>query len=206
MVIMRRMQSAAARLLCVLILGLQGGVAAQAEEAQEETAKPKVRLSTTLGDIDLALFPDRAPLTVANFLRLVDDGFYDGLIFHRVIANFMIQAGGHDAEMHYRDPPATVPNESFNGLRNRKFRIAMARQSDPDSADAQFFINVSNNTHLDAKPGTPGYTVFGEVIAGHEVVEQIELADTVNFDLGDGTRMAAVPASPIVITKATRLP
>jgi cyclophilin family peptidyl-prolyl cis-trans isomerase len=182
------------------------GTGRASEPAAEETESPKVRLTTTLGDIDIALYPERAPVTVANFLRLVDDGFYDGLIFHRVIANFMIQAGGYDEQMNYREPPATVPNESFNGLRNRKYRLAMARQSHPDSADAQFFINVNNNSHLDARPGEPGYTVFGEVIAGHDVVEEIELTDTINYDAGDGVRMAAVPETPIVITAAARLP
>jgi len=189
----------------ILTVGLTAaGHASESSTGHAES--PKVRLTTTAGNIDIALYPERAPLTVANFLRLVDDGFYDGLIFHRVIANFMIQGGGYDAQMNYREPPATVANESFNGMRNRKYRIAMARQSHPDSADAQFFINVNNNTHLDARPGEPGYTVFGEVIAGHDVVEEIELADTINYDAGDGVRMAAVPETAIVITHAARLP
>ena len=193
--------------LGMLTASLSEGVrAAEAAGPAKGAGAPTVRLTTTLGDIDIALYPERAPLTVANFLRLVDDGFYDGLIFHRVIANFMIQAGGYDAKMNYREPPATVPNESFNGQRNRKYRVAMARQSHPDSADAQFFINVNNNSHLDARPGEPGYTVFGEVVAGHDVVEEIELADTVNYDAGDGVRMAGVPETPIVITRAVRLP
>lgn len=192
-------------LLALFTLGFTSAArAAAASSANDPT--PTIRLTTTMGDIDIVLQPDRAPLTVANFLRLVEDGFYDGLIFHRVIANFMIQAGGYDPDMNYRAPPATVPNESFNGLRNRKYRVAMARQNDPDSADAQFFINVNNNTHLDASPGQPGYTVFGEVVAGHDVVEEIELADTINFDAGDGVRMAAVPETPIIITRAVRLP
>lgn len=197
--------------LGMLTASLSDGVRAAAASAEatapaKGAGAPTVRLTTTLGDIDIALYPERAPLTVANFLRLVDDGFYDGLIFHRVIANFMIQAGGYDAQMNYREPPATVANESFNGQRNRKYRVAMARQSHPDSADAQFFINVNNNSHLDARPGEPGYSVFGEVVAGHDVVEEIELADTVNFDAGDGVRMAGVPETPIVITRAIRLP
>jgi peptidyl-prolyl cis-trans isomerase A (cyclophilin A) len=163
--------------------------------------EPRVRLSTTLGNIDVELFPDRAPRTVANFLRLVDDGFYDGLIFHRVIANFMIQTGGYDASMKHREPPATVPNESFNGLQNRTGTLAMARLDDPDSAGAQFYINVNDNAHLDAAPGVPGYTVFGRVIAGMDVVIDIELADT-----GIQADMAGVPDTPIVLERAERLP
>jgi len=196
-------------LLMVLLLGLSGAIDAAAQDAAGAAAndpEPKVRLTTTLGNIDVVLFPDRAPLSVANFLRLVDDGFYDGLIFHRVIANFMIQAGGFDAEMNYRDVPDTVANESSNGLKNRKFRLAMARQNDPDSAGAQFFINVRNNPHLDATSRQPGYSVFGEVIDGQDVVEQIELLDTTNFKMPDGSRMAAVPETPVVIIEATRLP
>ena len=196
-------------LLMVLLLGLSGAIDAAAQDAAGAAAndpEPKVRLTTTLGNIDVVLFPDRAPLSVANFLRLVDDGFYDGLIFHRVIANFMIQAGGFDAEMNYRDVPDTVANESSNGLKNRKFRLAMARQNDPDSAGAQFFINVRTNPHLDATSRQPGYSVFGEVIDGEDVVEQIELLDTTNFKMPDGSRMAAVPETPVVIIEATRLP
>jgi peptidyl-prolyl cis-trans isomerase A (cyclophilin A) len=161
----------------------------------------RVRLVTTEGTIDVALFQDRAPRTVANFLRLVDDGFYDGLIFHRVIANFMIQTGGYEPGMRYREPPATVPNESFNGLRNRRGTLAMARLDDPDSAESQFFINVNDNTHLDAAPGRPGYTVFGRVVEGMDVVTAIELADT-----GVQAGHAGVPDTPIVIEEARRLP
>jgi cyclophilin family peptidyl-prolyl cis-trans isomerase len=180
--------------LALLISLLLSGAAHAAEE-------PRVRLTTTTGTIEIRLFPDQAPRTVANFLRLVDAGFYDGLIFHRVIANFVIQAGGYEPDMTYREPPGTVPNESFNGLRNRKGTLAMARLQDPDSAEAQFFINVNNNPHLDARPGRPGYTVFGEVTNGMDVVVDIELTNT-----GVRNGMAGVPENPIVIESATRLP
>jgi peptidyl-prolyl cis-trans isomerase A (cyclophilin A) len=180
--------------LALLSALLLTGIAHAAEE-------PRVRLTTTAGTIDVRLFPDKAPRTAANFLRLVDAGFYDGLIFHRVIANFVIQAGGYDSDLAYREPPGTVPNESFNGLRNRKGTLAMARLQDPDSAEAQFFINVNDNTHLDAGPGRPGYTVFGEVIDGMDVVIDIELANT-----GVRNGMAGVPENAIVIERATRLP
>lgn len=161
---------------------------------------PQVRLSTTMGTIDIELFEERAPQTVANFLRLVEDGFYDGLIFHRVVAGFVIQAGGYDAAMSYREPPGNIPNESDNGLKNTRGTLAMARLDDPDSANSQFFINVADNTHLDAGPGKPGYSVFGRVIDGMDVVTEIELSNT-----GRKAGMAGVPDTPIVIERAERL-
>ncbi len=161
---------------------------------------PTVRLTTNLGDIDIELYPDKAPVTVRNFLQLVDDGFYDGLVFHRVVANFVIQAGGYDANLNYREPPGTILNESKNGLPNRKGSIAMARLTDPDSASSQFFINTSHNPNLDATRGKPGYTVFGQVIAGMGVVAEIELVDT---HLEGG--MSGVPEKDVVISRATRL-
>ncbi|MDH3641194.1 MAG: peptidylprolyl isomerase [Gammaproteobacteria bacterium] len=170
-----------------------------AEEAQ--AANPQVRLETSLGTIDIELYPEFAPVTVENFLGLVDDDFYNGLIFHRVIANFMIQAGGYDSDMNYRNEPGTIVNESANGLLNRKGYLAMARLTDPDSAGAQFFINVRRNPHLDGKRGAPGYAVFGKVTAGWDVVEEIELSDT-----GIKAGMPAVPDTPIVINRAIRLP
>jgi len=179
-------------LLALCIIG--GATAANADEA------PSVLLETSAGEIRIRLLPDKAPRTVDNFLQLADDGFYDGLIFHRVIANFVIQAGGYDAELNHRKPPRTVANESFNGLRNRRGTVAMARLSDPNSADAQFFINVNDNAHLDAKAGQPGYTVFGEVTAGMDAVTAIELSDT---QVRNG--MAGVPEAPIVIHRLRRV-
>ena len=179
-------------LLALCIAG--GAAAAEAEDA------PLVQLDTTVGEIRIRLFPDKAPRTVRNFLRLAEDGFYDGLIFHRVLANFVIQAGGYDAEMNRREPPGAVANESFNGLRNRRGTVAMARLADPDSADAQFFINLKDNAHLDAKPGQPGYTVFGEVVSGMDAVTAIELSDT---EVRQG--MAGVPRAPIIINRLTRI-
>lgn len=181
-----------AALSCVALAA--GTVQAAAED------NPRVRLGTSLGDIDLELYPDRAPRTVANFLERVDEGFYEGLIFHRVVAGFVIQTGGYDAEMNYREPPGNVPNESTNGLRNTRGTLAMARLADPDSANTQFFINVKDNGHLDPAAGQPGYTVFGRVIDGMDVVTEIELSDTTRQG-----GMAGVPETPIVIERATRL-
>ena len=174
------------------------------ETAAEQISPPiqqqTVRLETTHGNIDIRLDPARAPHSVANFLQLVDDDFYSGLIFHRVVAGFVIQAGGYDENLTYRPPPGTVVNESMNGLRNQKYSVAMARLSDPDSADTQFFINTKHNPNLDGSRGKPGYTVFGQVVAGMDVVIHIELVDT---HLEGG--MAGVPEEDVTITRAIRL-
>ena len=155
---------------------------------------PRVNLVTSEGLIEIELLPKFAPKHVANFLALIEEGFYVGLVFHRVIPNFMIQAGGYDAELTYRPRDGQVDNESFNGLRNKRYTVAMARLSDPNSADTQFFINVRDNPQLDAQPGEPGYTVFGRVVSGMDVIETIELTDT-HLRMG----MAAVPEKAIVI-------
>lgn len=160
---------------------------------------PRVNLITSEGLIEIELLPKFAPKHVANFLTLVEEGFYVGLVFHRVIPNFMIQAGGYDAELNYQPRDGQVDNESFNGLRNKRYTVAMARLSDPDSADTQFFINVRDNPHLDAQQGEPGYTVFARVVDGMDVIETIELTDT-HLRMG----MAAVPEQAIVIL-ATQL-
>ena len=159
-----------------------------------------ILLKTNYGDIKLELDYDKAPETAKNFEQYVRDGFYDGLIFHRVISNFMIQGGGYTPALEYKPAPENVRNESFNGVRNSRGTIAMARRADPDSANSQFFINVQNNSNLDARGGNAGYTVFGRVISGMDVVEAIELVDT---HLKNG--MAAVPEEPVVIISVTRL-
>ena len=164
------------------------------------TEAPLVRLETSAGDIDISLDAAKAPQSVANFLHLVDSEFYDGLVFHRVVANFVIQAGGYDAQLNYREPPHQVPNESRNGLGNRRGTVAMARLAHPHSADAQFFINVNDNAHLDPQGGDYGYTVFGKVVAGMETVVDIELMDT---EVQNG--MVGVPVTPVVIHRARRL-
>ena len=160
---------------------------------------PRVSLVTNKGAIEIELLPKFAPKHVANFLSLVKEEFYVGLVFHRVIPNFMIQAGGYDGDLNYKTSERRVENESFNGLKNKRLTIAMARLNDPDSADTQFFINVRDNPHLDAQPGQPGYTVFGKVVDGLDVIETIELTDT-HLRMG----MVAVPEETIIIV-ATKL-
>lgn len=173
---------------------------AKAASNSVEDVRPQVLINTNHGNFTLELYPRKAPETVKNFLQLVADGFYTDVLFHRVIANFMVQTGGFDLDMATKDAPRTVVNESFNGLRNRKGFIAMARTEDPDSADTQFFINVRDNTRLDAKPGLPGYTVFGRVIDGWRNVESIELVNT-----GISHGMSAVPMEPIILESAERV-
>jgi len=166
---------------------------------QAPAAPPRVKLATTLGDVVLELDPVKAPKTVANFLQYVRDRHYDGTVFHRVIPDFMIQGGGLTVELAPKPTRGGVPNEAANGLKNERYTVAMARTGAPDSATAQFFINVRDNPNLDApKPDGHGYAVFGRVVAGTEVVDRIRAAPT-----GLVGRMPDVPLQPIVILTAT---
>jgi len=160
----------------------------------------RVALQTNKGTIVIELFADRAPVTVANFLRYVDAGFYNGLVFHRVIDGFMIQAGGYDADLKPRRPNAPIVNESKNGLHNIVGAVAMARTNAPDSATSQFFINVADNTSLDFVTGQSGYCVFGKVVGGMDVVQTIATVQT-TFKGG----MQDVPIEPVVIESAKRV-
>ncbi len=165
---------------------------------------PYVKIVTTEGEIVLELDARQAPLTVRHFLGLVDSGFYDGTIFHRVIPGFMAQAGGHTPDLKLKETDAAVPNESGNGLTNVRGTIAMARTADPHSANSQFFINVVDNQRLDPNKrrveGSWGYTVFGQVIEGMEVVDEIVSARTGP----QGPFRADVPLVPILIESMTR--
>lgn len=134
---------------------------------------PKVELKTDLGTIVIELYPRKAPLTVQNFLQYVDSNFYDGTIFHRVVPGFVVQGGGMTFDFNEKPTNPPVKNESMNGLPNDYQSVAMARHSDPDSATSQFYININNNSGLNAKGNKPGYTVFGKVIAGMDVAEKI---------------------------------
>ena len=168
-------------------------------------AATQVRLDTSLGPITLELADDKAPKTVANFLTYARDGFYNGTIFHRVIPTFMIQGGGFTANFQQKATRAPVGNEADNGLKNRRGAVAMARTNDPQSATAQFFINVQDNPMLDYRSSTPqgwGYAVFGQVIDGMEVVDQIRRVPT-----GPGGQFSSdVPQTPVIIQSVTVLP
>ena len=140
-----------------------------------------VKLTTNFGDITLELNAEKAPITVANFLQYVESGYYDGIIFHRVIDGFMIQGGGFDANMKQKSTKAEIKNEADNGLSNDKYTIAMARTSIPDSASSQFFINVGDNNSLNHTAATSsgwGYCVFGKVVEGMDVVDKIRAVKT----------------------------
>ena len=164
-------------------------------------ADPKVKFVTTDGNFVVELYPDKAPKTVENFLRYVKDKHYDGTIFHRVIDGFMIQGGGMTANLQEKATRAPIPLEANNGLKNVRYSIAMARRPDPNSATAQFFINVKDNTMLDApKPDGHGYAVFGQVIAGQEVVDKIRQVPT-----GRQGMYSDVPLRPVTIIAATQL-
>ena len=141
-------------------------------------------MSTTMGDIDIELYPEKAPATVANFLRLVDEGYYNGLTFHRVIAGFMIQAGGYEKGRKPKENTrAPVKNESENRLKNLTGTVSMARRTHPDTATSQFFINLSHNDGLDYQGRyQPGYTVFGKVSKGMDVIQKIAEVPTTAID------------------------
>jgi len=161
-----------------------------------------VLMETSMGLITLELYPDKAPATVANFLQYVDDGFYEGTIFHRVIDNFMIQGGGMSAAMKEKPTNAPVVNEADNGLENLTGTIAMARTMDPHSATAQFFINVGDNHFLNHKGKTPegwGYCVFGKVVDGMDVVNKIKKVRTKRLGYHDD-----VPVDPVTINSVLR--
>ncbi|HVR70550.1 MAG TPA: peptidylprolyl isomerase [Vicinamibacteria bacterium] len=160
-------------------------------------AGPVVSLVTSLGEIRIALRPDKAPLTVDNFLKYVKSGHYPGTIFHRVIPGFMVQGGGMDAKLNEKPTRPPVRNEAKNGLRNRRGTVAMARTNDPHSAAAQFFVNVKDNHSLDFGIRGAGYTVFGEVIEGMEVVDRIVAVPT--HTSGGHPN---VPDTPVVIKSA----
>lgn len=166
-----------------------------------DITKPRVKFATSLGDFVVELEPAKAPKTVDNFLQYVTDKHYDGTVFHRVIDGFMIQGGGFTADMQQKPTRAAIPLEAKNGLKNDRYTIAMARTSNPDSATAQFFINVANNDMLNApQPDGHGYAVFGKVVQGQAVVDKIRTVATGNRGMHQN-----VPTTAVTITAATLL-
>lgn len=174
---------------------------AQAKTTKKWPDKVKVSMTTNHGEILLELDHKKAPLTVRNFLKYVEDGFYNGTIFHRVINGFMIQGGGFTKDMTRKETREAIKNEADNGLSNEVGTIAMARTQDVDSATAQFFINVNNNSslnHMSKSPRGYGYAVFGKVVKGMTVVNKIKLTKTTIKG-----QHRNVPAEPVIIEKAT---
>ena len=160
-----------------------------------------VRFETSLGSFTLELDAAKAPITVENFLSYVDEGFFDGLIFHRVIPGFMIQGGGFAPDMSQKKNRAPIRNEATNGLKNARGTIAMARTNEVNSATAQFFINLSDNAFLDNAPGNFGYAVFGKVVDGLDTIDRIAKERT-----GRRKGHDDVPVNDVVIVSAKQVP
>lgn len=157
----------------------------------------EVEMKTNLGTMRILVDEEKAPVSAQNFLQYVKDGFYDGLIFHRVIPGFVIQGGGFEPGMNRRETRAPIVNEADNGLKNLQYTLSMARTPDPNSATSQFFINLRDNASLDASAGNPGYAVFGKVTKGLKVVGKIARAKT-----GNVLAFKDVPVEDIIIEKA----
>ena len=179
--------------------------AAPAADVAKAPVASKVLIKTSLGDMTVELYPDKSPKSVENFLTYVNAGFYDGTIFHRVIDNFMIQGGGFTRELRQKPTRPAIANEAKNGLSNTRGTLAMARTGDPNSATAQFFINVVDNPRLDftseANGATWGYTVFGKVVSGLDVVDKIKAVPTGP----QGPFKSDVPTTPVVIEKISAI-
>jgi len=174
--------------------------------SQLALAGPKVEFKTTMGNFVVELDADKAPKTTANFLSYVKSGFYNGTIFHRVIDGFMIQGGGFTPDLVQKPTNAPVVSEAQNGLKNQAYTIAMARTSDPDSATAQFFINVKDNQGLDYPNAMGnGYTVFGKVISGTQTIDAIRQIPTMVANAPRMGRMGDVPSKTVMIESATLL-
>ncbi|MFL6197338.1 MAG: peptidylprolyl isomerase [Thermoanaerobaculia bacterium] len=190
-----------ASLVCFLALAAPAAPPKAPAKPVAPATPPRVALDTTMGRIVIELYPDKAPKTVKNFLDYVKAGQYNGTIFHRVIPGFMVQGGGFTPNMTEKPTRAPIQNEADNGLLNQRGTIAMARTSDPNSASAQFFINVADNAPLNFRAKTPdgwGYAVFGKVVEGMEVVDKVVAVPTTTKGMyGD------VPVQPILVRKAS---
>jgi len=173
-------------LLALLLTGIQATAAEY----------PKVRIETTAGDILVELDDSRAPLTVKNFMQYVEEGYYEGTIFHRVATGFVIQGGGYTVDLQPKPVRDSVPNEAGNGLSNLRMTIAMARTNDPHSADSQFYFNLADNVTLDPLPTRWGYAVFGNVTEGAQVVDDIG-----HRAVGIQGEFQNVPAAPVIIER-----
>ena len=171
------------------------------KSGEKMSANPKIKLETSKGTMMIELDAEKAPLSSANFVQYVNDGFYDGLIFHRVIPNFMVQGGGMNPDMSEKGNKTPIKNEANNGLKNDRGTLAMARTNDPHSATSQFFINLKDNdflNHTSESPAGWGYAVFGKVTDGMDVIDEIAKVKT-----GNHGHHGDVPLEPVLIIKAT---
>jgi peptidyl-prolyl cis-trans isomerase A (cyclophilin A) len=190
----------------IIFLGVMAFVpAAFSAEPTNNTAKTaapvRATIKTSLGVIELELDAQKAPVSVDNFTRYAKDGHYNGTVFHRVIAGFMVQGGGFDPKMSQKPVRASIKNEGENGLRNDRGTVAMARTSEPDSATSQFYINLKNNDFLNASPGRPGYAVFGRISKGMEVVDKIAAVQTTRVG-----PFSDVPSQPVLMESVQMVP
>jgi cyclophilin family peptidyl-prolyl cis-trans isomerase len=191
-------------LIAAFVLGIVLQVPAAAQPAQPAAGHPVVVVDTSMGPVTIELLPDKAPDSVANFLKYVRGGFYTGTVFHRVVSGYVIQGGGYTADLAEKPTGPPVRNEATNGLSNQRGTVAMARTRAVRSATSQFFINLADNSKLDHHGFSPddyGYAVFGRVIAGMDVVDRIAAAATTSRD-----GMDDVPETPIVIRSITVQP
>ena len=203
--------TAAMTLATVLALGLQAQIPARAADTPPEATPPpapanappaRVRVTTNMGEFVIQMLPDRAPLTVNNFLRYVKEGYYSNTVFHRVIANFVIQGGGHDAtDYKLKSTHESIFNESGNGLQNKRGTVGLARSDPPHSGNAQIYVNLVDNPDLDPLPTRWGYTVFGRVIEGMDVVDRIGVSPTG----AAGPFKSDAPLKPVVIESVVLL-
>jgi len=189
-----------ALLLCSLFLNNQARAADAGATAPVAATKPQVRMHTNRGDIIIELWPEKSPQTVENFLKYVDAGFYNGTIFHRVIGGTLIQGGGYNKFMQLKPTREPIKNESKNRLKHERGTVAMARLLKPNTATAQFFINVRLNSQLNSRPGQSGYAVFGKVIQGMDIVDAISQQAT-----GTLGAFSDVPLNLIIIDSVTRV-
>lgn len=174
--------------------------ATSSSQAQDKQKNPMVRMTTNYGTIEIEVLPEQAPVTAENFLRYVRDGFYDGVIFHRVVPNFVIQGGGMEPGMKEKETRPAIKNEADNGLKNDRGTLSMARTNEPDSASSQFFVNLKDNDFLNHTAKTPrgwGYAVFAKVVSGMDVVDKIAKVPTSNAGFHQD-----VPTEDVVIEKA----
>jgi peptidyl-prolyl cis-trans isomerase A (cyclophilin A) len=190
-------------LLTCLLAVLTVGVNAEnstAPKPQEKNPTPQVVFQTSLGNLKIELFAEQAPVTVDNFLHYVDSGFYNGVIFHRIVPGFVVQGGGFDQEYQRKNTQAPIANESNNGLQNLRGTLSMARTNDPNSATTQFFINLVDNHQLNNRPMQPGYAVFGKLVEGLDVIDRMA-----EQPQGDHSGVFSnAPNTPIVIERAYR--
>ena len=188
-------------ILASLLLFYAGfsGAADSAPAAAPEN--PKVAMATTLGTMVIELFPDKAPISVENFLKYVDSGFYNGCIFHRIVPGFVIQGGGFDKDMNKKETLEPIKNEADNGLKNLRATLSMARTPQINSATSQFFINLKNNSALDHGSRDFGYAVFARVVEGLSVIDKIAGVKTTSHG-----HYRDVPVEPVIITEVKRQP